>query len=619
MDAATGSVTARGHQVKRACTGAQVFRLTNNQQAIVDSPGHVLVVAGPGSGKTSTVVAKIARICEAPTTRTVAVTFTRDGAQELEARLRGHLGKDALARVTVGTFHSLTLRHLEACDRKPRVTSPAQQRAFLMRCIDTLPAAERGMAFHLFEAAKCSLEQIPEIEALDWFQAYQNALVRNNLIDLYDLMRDTTLRMASGDLPSLPCTHLIVDEAQDCDSIQFLWARLHARKGVLTTLVGDDDQTIYEWRRAIGYPGMKAFAEEFNAAVIPLGENWRSLAKIVRAADQVISNNNPNRLPKDLVARRGEGGLIEIRMAGSLRHACKEIAELIGDCGEPIADSARRGSRYRRWTTHDVPTGSWAVLSRTNGTLHMMQAALEALGLHSFRAGKSLWDTPAAGLFLSLLTGLENASPVGIDMALMHFGIPGPTAGTVLDGRHGALHELLDRGADFSRHGGQGAKLDAFFRKTAVWRGMLRRKEYREVILRVQGFVTDTARSDEADLVASVAEAVANSLLRLSGTPSARVKTMLANSNQKDPERAVALYTMHGAKGLEFDNVVLLGMDDDKIPGDVTRRGGQPGDIANVSSERRLFYVAMTRAKQRLILSHTAGKASRFLHELPGI
>ncbi|MFX8184043.1 hypothetical protein ABTL26_19740, partial [Acinetobacter baumannii] len=86
---------------------------------------------------------------------------------------------------------------------------------------------------------------------------------------------------------------------------------------------------IYEWRRAIGYPGMRRFAEEYGAAVVPLGSNFRSLGNIVAASDAVISNNNPMRLRKELVARRGDGGRIRTLVSGSLRQASEDVAKLI--------------------------------------------------------------------------------------------------------------------------------------------------------------------------------------------------------------------------------------------------------------------------------------------------
>jgi superfamily I DNA/RNA helicase len=587
-------------------------RPTSAQQRVIDERGHLLVVAGPGSGKTSTIVGKIGAICSSVHTRVVAVTFTRDSAQEMEKRVGRDLDRAVMSRVTIGTFHSLTLRHLETCKRKPRVASPGQQRSFLMRCIDALPSDDRPWAFQLFEQAKCSLEPRPDITDLPWFRTYQQTLARNGLVDLYDVMRDTTACIASGELPTLPCTHLIVDEAQDCDAIQFTWTRAHTARGIITTLVGDDDQTIYEWRRAIGYPGMRAFAEEFEATVVPLGENFRSLGTIVESAVKVISNNNPLRLRKDLVARRGTGGIVQLLSDGSTRACARVIAEMIRDNAERIDDAEGR------LITHDVPTGSWAVLARSHFAINLMQAALDGSGIRNFRNGGSIYETPVANVYLSLLSTLQTDDPVGLELGMLHAGISPAASGAVLQGHRGCLGELMDRGADFARFGPLQMHLDAFFKRVKVWRRFAREGAYIDVIDRVAQFVIASARDSEREAAIAICGAIFETLQRFGDRPlHPRVGALQQRMARRDPERAVALYTLHGSKGLEFDNVVLLGMDDGSIPGDVVRLGSGAGTVANVASERRLFYVGMTRAKNRLFISHTAGRASRFIQELP--
>jgi DNA helicase-2/ATP-dependent DNA helicase PcrA len=585
-------------------------RPTPSQQQIIDATGHLLVVAGPGSGKTTTVVQKIGTICQSPHARIVAVTFTRDGAQEMEARMRRDLGPQVLRHVKVGTFHSLTLRHLDECRVKPRVATPGQQRSFLNRCLEVLPADERAKAFQMFESAKCSLTRLAEVEELPWFRAYENMLSRNGLVDLYDVMRDTTIRMTRNELPTLACTHLIVDEAQDCDSIQFEWTRAHTRKGVITTLVGDDDQTIYEWRRAIGYPGMKKFAEDFSAGVVPLGENFRSLSAIVAAADRVISNNNPYRLRKELIARRGVGGAIHRVTAGSARAAAGKAAQLIRDHASELDVPGAT-------CTHGVPTGSWAVLARSNYPLHAMQSELIKLGVRTFRPGASMWDTPYAQVFLSMAATVQTADPVGLDLAMLHFGIPSQISGQVIEKHRSNIGMLMDAGDDFSRFGASAGVLAAFFTKTSAWRKFARDGEIVDVIQRIERFVVESARENDAEVAATIAGAVSEALMRARGSLRNRVASIQMQNSKKEPENAVSLYTMHGAKGLEWQNVLLLGIDDDVIPGDIERLGQGAGVFANVASERRLFYVAMTRAKDRLWLFHTSGKGSRFLTELP--
>ena len=127
-------------------------------------------------------------------------------------------------------------------------------------------------------------------------------------------MREAVKAFKTGKLPPLPCTHMVVDEAQDNDEIQAAWVAAH--RVPLVTMVGDDDQTIFEWRRAIGFPGMLAFQRERNARVLLLEDNFRSHSEILSAASHVIRHNDPHRNKKTLVPRKGPGGSVKRIVAG---------------------------------------------------------------------------------------------------------------------------------------------------------------------------------------------------------------------------------------------------------------------------------------------------------------
>ena len=586
-------------------------RPTPAQQRIIDEPGHLLVVAGPGSGKTGTIVRRIAAILRNPASRVVAVSFTRDSARELQQRLRTVAEPPDLARVSVGTFHGLSLRHLERHRPGLRVASPAQQRALLKACLREMDSAARVLATQQLEHAKCSLltsEAKRAIECEPWFTQYEDMLQRNGLVDLYDVMRQTAQAIAEDALPPLPCTHLLVDEAQDCDAVQYAWTRAHALRGSITTLVGDDDQTIYEWRRAIGYTGMQAFAREFRATVLNLEENFRSLQAVVDAADRLIQGNNAARLPKTPVARRGPGGRLQLLEAPSTRACAEAIVQQI--LPDTRADGAQR----------TVAAGSWAVLARTNHGLHLMQAALEAAGVRYTRSTGSLYETPAASLMLALLATLGDAQPLGLDLAMLHAGVPAPVCGAVLRAHDGRLAQLMDEGdcevpADVPAVAQQA--LRDLLRRFAVWRRFYREGAYIDLLDRLTRFVVEGYRPEEQELPQAICEAISRTLLA-TYTPdlAARLRWLRLRGRPGDSRDGVALHTMHGAKGLEFTQVALLGVDDATIPGD-PRRHAAEGETNSVASERRLLYVAMTRARDGLVIAHTAGKGSRFLGELP--
>jgi len=586
-------------------------RPTPAQQRIIDEPGHLLVVAGPGSGKTGTIVRRIAAILKTPAARVVAVSFTRDSARELQQRLKALAPPPDLARVNVGTFHGLSLRHLERHRPGLRVASPAQQRALLKACLREMDSAARVLATQQLENAKCSLqaaEAASAIAAEPWFAQYQDMLQRNGLVDLYDVMRLAAQAMAEDALPPLPCTHLLVDEAQDCDAVQYAWTRAHATRGVITTLVGDDDQTIYEWRRAIGYTGMQAFAREFRAPVLHLEENFRSLQTVVDAADRLIQGNNPARLPKTPIARRGPGGQLRLLPDASTRACAEAIVRLI------LPDTRPEGAQKT------VAAGSWAVLARTNHCLHLMQAALEAAGVRYTRSTGSLYETPAASLMLALLSTLADAQPLGLDLAMLHAGVPAPLCGAVLRAHEGRHAQLMDEGdCDMPPDAPAAAQqaLRDLLRRVAVWRRFQREGAYIDLLDRLTRFVVEGYRPEEQELPQAICDAITRTLLAADAPDfAARLRWLKLRGKPGESRDGVALHTMHGAKGLEFTQVALLGVDDTTIPGD-PRRHAAEGETHTVASERRLLYVAMTRARDSLVIAHTAGKGSRFLGELP--
>lgn len=579
------------------------------QQQVIDEPGNCLAVAGPGSGKTATMVAKIASIVESPNTSVVAVTFTRDAAEEMNQRLIRAIDSKRMARVKVGTFHSLTLRHLESQRQKPRIITPQQQRQYLDRASSTYEG-DKSQIQQLFEMAKCALEPIKEIEAETWFRQYQSMLTRTGMVDLYDVMRDATVRMRDGSLALLPCTHLIADEFQDCDEVQYEWVGAHTRKGVITTVVGDDDQTIYEWRRAIGYDGMVRFARDFDAAVVALGDNYRSLGTIVQAADRLIAFNNPNRLRKDLISKRGPGGHIFTIMRGTPADGIDAAADMI------LSNAAVNEAYENTSTPYTVPTGSWAVLARNNRLLQTAEASLNALGVRTYRGSGSIYDSDFAQVYLGLIETIQSASQVGLDAAMHHFGINEADIDSVLKSAKGNMASLLD--GQFGNFGqlNDSSKVDAFFTKTRVWRRLSREGEYRSLFDRVSRFVVESTTEKRSAFARMICDSIESRLNKMQGSPLQRIRRIQQDRAKKEPKDSVCLYTMHGAKGLEFENTVIVGLDDDIIPGDVENHAA-PAEVANIPSERRLFYVALTRAKNRLWLVYTGGRPSRFLAELP--
>lgn len=565
-------------------------------------------------------VRKILHILRDPSSRVVAVTFTRDGAEELHKRVkaaaqtiaRDQRGPDTLLRrFTAGTFHSLTLRHLQKHGKVLRIASPAQQRTFLERVRRQMcPDADPGEFQQAFEALKCTLRRGEDGEVIPWFEAYEQILRRNNLVDLYDVMRIAVQGFQDGSVPPLDCTHLIVDEAQDNDQIQAAWVGAHRR--AIVTEVGDDDQTIYEWRRAIGFPGMVAFQRARNAKVVLLQDNFRSRAEILEAAGAVIAHNNPYRNDKQLVARRGAGGEVVRVAVGSSVDACTAVTGLL----EPHLLQCEDGTR-------GVETGSWAVLARTNQQLDTVDAALTRAEIRSFRTTGTAWDRPEAQVCLAVLRSLLTADSVGVDMLLSHARVNHESITAVLEANRADLGALLDNRGKLTGVPEQ-TRMVEIFGRTAKWRRMIAEGALSMAARAVATFTLSHIDGRHRGTAGAVLEALEDrfaKLCRKLGDPERAISALLLEASRRTGDRAVLLYTMHGSKGLEFDNVIIVGADNSVIPGDVRDLppGAQaltPGE-STVQSERRLFYVAMTRAKDRLYIVHNFADPSLFVRELP--
>jgi DNA helicase-2/ATP-dependent DNA helicase PcrA len=309
-------------------------KLNPNQRSVVDARGNCLAIACPGSGKTSTAASKAACLLEKGE-RVVAVTFTKDAALELRERIIKLAGEENCARLIVGTFHSICLfmafpgkakgrfgREILMEMRTPfqeewDLVKPGVQFNFVGRALREHGLNIRGQdALALIEAAKesDSLDHLDE-DVRNMVETYLDVMQRAGKIDFQDIILKVNRAMRDGSLTPLSTAHLLVDEFQDVDRAQYEWIEHHARSGVAITAVGDDDQSIYAFRRALGYSAMEKFTREFGAERILLGINYRCRSEILAAAEFLI-NHNTERISKSLrgwrdsfmgvVCRRGE-------------------------------------------------------------------------------------------------------------------------------------------------------------------------------------------------------------------------------------------------------------------------------------------------------------------------
>ncbi|MBY4898631.1 ATP-dependent helicase [Cupriavidus sp. AU9028] len=563
--------------------------LNPSQREVVNARQHCVAVAVPGAGKTATIAAKAAFLLSDPSVTVGAVTFSKDAAVELRDRILALAGAGVRKRLIAGTFHSLAFKQLGKGPGNQRdivhdgvrfaiVAQILQDGGFEMDVEDAISAIER-MKLQLTDPSLGTVES-------QLFHAYQGALARNGKIDFQDMLRLAVRGMESGDIDPYPVTHLLVDEYQDCDGLQSRWTALHGQAGSTVTVVGDDDQSIYGFRSALGYRGMQAFTAEFEATSIVLGKNYRSHSEILAAADRVI-RNNPDRILKELVSHRGPGGKIEfVRQDDEFKEAVAAI-EVLG----PVL---RAG-------------GTAAVLARTNRILDPLEAVCRSHGVKYHRAaGRSILDRPEAGLMGDLLELIQGCKATGVDALLGFAGIGAAELDLIhrhsrMPGARGAVpkKDLTDAGVAESTV----SKYREFQKRFTEWQTLCERDYFSLVLDGVREWMLRYASDDKAKRAVSTAYEV---LTRLSGPFSERLK-FLRQRNNEPADDALVLTTMHASKGREWSAVVVIRAEETIVP----------DEASTESEERRLFYVAMTRARDALWIS-TAKKnpTSRFVLEM---
>jgi superfamily I DNA/RNA helicase len=565
-------------------------RLNSAQRATVQAQSHLLVTACPGSGKTATLSVKAATILQDPSARVCIVTFTKDAADELKTRTVKLLDTEAQAsRLVSGTFHSLCFRMLRSV-RNLKLTGilgPGEQFQFARRLIaERALDIDEGALLARIECARTGVS-LPGLNAAQenaLASAYVRLMRANKKIDFTDLVVDTLAGLDDGSLKPMQITHLLVDEYQDTDICQYRWLAHHSRAGAVVTVVGDDDQSIFSFRQSLGYAGMIRFRDEHTAQQIVLGSNYRCRAEILDVAARLIVFNE-KRVPKTLVAARGTGGSVSVEPCQSADDEALYVAELFADFA--------------------AGTYTAAVLSRTNASLTKISTEMTLLGIdHVAPKGASIFDSHIAAMFCDLISFAATGDTRGVEACLAFCGADE----TSLQ----AIHALLvKKGTKPHRPIADEAQAlwDRFEKTFRKLHHYCAAENAALLIEGVRGWLTDHGEHGKLSKSAELIDIVANVFSRLKGAPMDRVKAFRDFAKRDAPNalttRRIVLTTMHSSKGLEWDRVHIIRADAALCPGD--------GDI---EEERRLFYVAMTRARDQLSISYLAKKsASTFLTE----
>jgi DNA helicase-2/ATP-dependent DNA helicase PcrA len=632
----------------------------NSEQllAVTLPPQHALVLAGAGSGKTRVLTTRIAWLIQTGQVSpqgVLAVTFTNKASREMLARLSTMLpvglGRNARS-IWMGTFHGLCNRLLRTHHREAglpqlfQILDSADQLAAIKRLLKTLNVDDERFPprdlQHFINAQKEAGHRPPAVDAWDdhtrrrveLYVEYEAQCQRESVVDFAELLlRSYELLERNEPLRrhyQQRFRHILVDEFQDTNRLQYRWLKLLADEGreggACLFCVGDDDQSIYRFRGAeVG--NMRDFEREFKVRnVIRLEQNYRSWGNILDAANAIIRHNT-ERLGKNLWTERGSGEPLRVFEAfndgDEARWVVEEVQSLVRD-GMSRADIALlyRSNAQSRVLEHQL--FSSGIPYRVYGGLRFFERqeikhALAYLRLianpDDDTAFARVVNFPTRGIGARSLEVLQDAARTwqgSLYASVPHLsGKPGTVIGQFVrliedlrrDTRELPLPEVVDHVLDASG-------LRAHYKNDKE--GQERLENLDELINAAANFIAE-AGADSGTLAethALLADFLAHASLE-------------AGEHQADAgTEAVQLMTVHSAKGLEFDAVFLTGLEEGLFPHEnsILERDG-------LEEERRLMYVAVTRARERLYLSFAQSRMlhgqvrynlrSRFLEEIP--
>ncbi|MBR5109456.1 MAG: UvrD-helicase domain-containing protein [Clostridia bacterium] len=591
----TGSIAGKEKKTVSQTASKQKFMPNPEQEEAIRAQAEtVAVIAGPGTGKTGTMVNRIAWLIEdrhVSPREITAVTFTRQAAAEMAERLEKRLGKKACRGLTVGTFHQICLSLL---DKKPLVSEKTAKEildGILRDRNETLPP---DAALRMISSVKNGLT-VPGIPA-GLLEQYQERLNGLNLRDLDDVLTEALAVPVRG---KTMFRYLLVDEYQDINPAQQALVRYWSSENQLF-VIGDPDQSIYGFRgaNAACFEALSSFRPHIQT--IRLKQNYRSSPEIIACAGRAISKNPGGN--RELQATLPEGEPVRLAIAPDEQTEyiwiAKEIARLAGGLG---MTEARKGERAR-YAFSEI-----AVLCRTHRQLEQMEKCLNHDSIPCVVSGRGAYlesekNQALLGFFAALLDPTDESSlrlalkglwrcPEGLaqracaSLPLLRTGqlkafADGLSAYDALSPFVDAVKEFLPKAAKESPR--------SLMEKLKQETGTLGRET--EQMLNTAVFY-DTI----PDFLEAVRLGEEGDIRRLSGGVSSG---------------AVRLMTLHAAKGLEFPAVFLAGLEEGRFP--LVR----PQEETDTEEERRLFFVGMTRAQHSLTLV-CGGPESPFLCDLP--
>ncbi len=628
------------------------------RDAVQQLDGALLVLAGAGTGKTTVITHRIAALLRSgiPARHILAVTFTNKAASEMKARLITMLPEFNTKRMFVGTFHAFGCSVLRrfgdrlGYSKAFAIADTDDQNGVLKQVLTDMKLGEGELKFEFFKNGirhannnMQNAEGIRNSGRMSWFStladvydAYQRRLKSMNLVDFDDLL-GLPVKLWTMDQRILEeyrdrYRYLLIDEYQDTNRIQAEMIRLLSGTRKNICAVGDDDQCIYGWRGAEvnnilefekGYPGARIFKLE---------QNYRSTNNILAAANAVITNNS-RRHTKTLWSEGTSGDQIKLFEVATETVEANVIADLVQDI------------RYEK----DIPYNEIAILFRSNFQSRVFEQSLREHRIpYRIVGAKAFYERREIKDALAYLKVLHNKAD---NMSLLRIlNVPSRGIGEktveklkeIAETTDSALVDALENEEFLASTRSAVAKRVREFSE-AFQRGVENFDESMSLSAKVRLYLDDIGylaglktiykiREEQAVRVENVEEFINSAALfeeRFAETASLQnflESYALMDDNDRVREadaeiENVTLMTVHAAKGLEYEIVIVAGLEEDLFPHELSVKED------NLEEERRLFYVALTRAKQQLVLSRARTRMrynrkeircpSQFIAELP--
>ena len=625
----------------------------NQKEAATTIDQHVRIVAGAGSGKTRVLMTRIAYLVNEVgvlPSRILAITFTNKAANEMKERLHAQLGEEA-NWVRISTIHSLCVRMLRedamsvGYPSSFTILDPDDQKSILRPYYkqyeidrNQLPVSKVISAISAFkfgqvsvdEAKKMAMNQEQTLVA-DLYGRYEAKRKEMKSMDFDDLLLEANRLLKSSQIVREKwqnrLDYIHVDEFQDVDYIQYEIVRLLTGPHCKLCVVGDPDQTIYTWRGA-SVDIILRFNQDFsNCKTVILNENYRSTQPILNASNALIANNT-KRIKKELYSNISGNDLIEIH-------------ESMEDKEEPIYIARQIVEHHKA----GYPYSDMAILYRSNYSSRSFEKIFRSVNIpYRIYGGVRFYERQEIKDILSYLKlctkpSEDDPEQFALDLAVLRVlnvprrGIGARTIEKLQDQaakRHLNLYEVLKDPQDCST--AITRKLDSFveliedLKKERETHDL---QDFLDIVVTESGYEQMLKENHEEDRLENVKELKEDISQAMIDNPDTTLESYLqdialfTDKTQEAQDNAISLMTVHAAKGLEFPIVFIVNMNEGIFP---SARAIEDSGKQGLEEERRLMYVAMTRAKKYLTISYNKGysymletfkTASRFLKEIP--